>query len=180
MLQKWIKPLKIPVSTFYIITFINCSLTSQRSMIWSWVTTRTQTINPGIGAHAHVLSPLSAGHWGISLNQVSSTGFTWIELQCAPSSSLPRVWWGSTDNTTNYHSWKHTGRCLVLYWENTQTATEESPGWLPTARHWPGRQWNPHLYIHPHKSLLFHGALKVIWDQLFDRNCTSLCTWHYF
>lgn len=46
MLQKWIKPLKIPVSTFYIITFINCSLTSQRSMIWSWVNTRTQTNKP--------------------------------------------------------------------------------------------------------------------------------------
>lgn len=38
----------------------------------------------------------------------------------------------------------------------------------------------PHFYIHRHKSLLFRGALNIIWDQLFDRNCTSLCTWHFF
>lgn len=135
MLQKWINPLKVPVSTFYIITFINCSLTSQRSMIWSRVNRGHRQTNPGTGAHADVLSPFPARHCrGISLNHVSSTGFSWVKHPRAPQllTAQGLVWWGSTDNTTDNHSWKHRGRYLVPYWENAQTATE-GESWLVTA-----------------------------------------------
>lgn len=176
MLQKWINPLKVPVSTFYIITFINCSLTSQRSMIWSQVNRGHRQTNPGTGAHADVLSPFPARHCrGISLNHVSSTGFSWVKHPRAPHCPGP---------------------CLMgLHWQHNRQPQLEAQGKVPCtllrectdcywgwvmAGHCLGRQRRPHLYIHWHKSLLFHGALNIIWDQLFDRNCTSLCTWHFF
>lgn len=180
MLQKWIKPLKIPVSTFYIITFINCSLTSQRSMIWSWVNTRTQTNKPWNWSTCWCAESLFSRTLRHQLKPGEQHRF---QLDKTPVCSQ----FLTAQGLMGFH-WQHNKlpqleahrEVSCTYWENTQTATAESHGWLPMARHWPGRQWNPHLYIHPHKSLLFHGALNVIWDQLFDRNCTSLCTWRYF
>lgn len=131
-------------------------------------------IHPGTGAHADVLSPFSARHCrDISLNHVSSQ----VQHQHAPQflSDQGLVWWGSltTQQTTTAGS---TGGGVLYLTERIHTLLlKGSHGWLPMASH-----WNPHFYTHWHKSLLFHGALNIIWDQLFDRNCTSLCTWRFF
>lgn len=183
MLQKWINPVKVPVSTFNIITFMNCSLTSRRSMIWSWVNTRTQTNKPWNWSTCwcaeSLFSKTLQGH------QLKPREQHWFQLDKTPTRSPVPHWPGPC--LMGFH-WQHNKlpqleaqgevscallrECTDCYWR--------CHGWLPMASHCLGRHWNPHVYIHWHKSLLFHGALNVIWDQLFDRNCTSLCTWHFF
>lgn len=161
MLQKWINPVKVPVSTLNIITFMNCSLTSRRSMIWSWVNTRTQTNKPWNWSTCwcaeSLFSKTLQGH------QLKPREQHWFQLDKTPTHSQfltdqGLVWWGSTDNTTNYHSWKHGGGVLYLTERMHRLLLKVSHGWVPMASHCLGRHWNPHVYIHWHKSLLFHGS----------------------
>lgn len=114
MLQKWINPVKVPVSTFYIITFMNCSLISRRSLIW--VNTRTQTNKPWNWSTCwcaeSLFSKTLQGH------QLKPREQHWFQSGKTPTCSPAPQWpgpclVGSTDNTTNYPSWKHRGRYLV-------------------------------------------------------------------
>lgn len=176
MLQKWINPLKVPVRTFYIITFMNCSLTSQRSMIWSRVN-RGHRQTPWNWRPCWCAESLSSK--ALQGHQLQPREQHWFQQDktatCCPAPHCPGPWLrGSTDNTTNKHSWKHRGGTLYL--------TDSTHTLLPEVRHGCSLPWQtvePPFYIHWHKSLLFHGALNIIWDQLSDRNCTSLCTWHF-
>lgn len=153
MLQKWIKPLKVPVSTFYIITFMDCSLVSWRSVIWWRVYTRTQINKPWNWSTCaeSLFSKTLQGH------QLKPREQHWFQSDTTPMCCPVPQWAGPC--LRGFH-WQHNrlaqleaqGRYLVPYWENTQTATGGEP-WLGAhCLSLPGRQWNPHFYTHPHKS----------------------------
>lgn len=114
----------------------------------------------------------------------ASAESTWAALVSAgsnthvlPSSSLPRALFDGAPLTTQQTSTAgSTG-------EGSSYLTESTHRLLLKVRHGWSLPWQavePPFDTHWHESRLFHGALNVIWDQLFDRNCTSLCTWHFF
>lgn len=160
MLQKLIKPLKVPVPFT-----LSHSWTSQRSMIWSWVNTRTRTNKPwnwSTGCCVNSLfSEILQGH------QLKPHEQHWFQLDktwvCSPVPDQGLVLWGSTDKTTNYHSWKHKGRCLVPYWENTQSSTE-------------GESW---LVAHC-QSLTWQTMEPPIFIYTDTRACCSMVLWTLF
>lgn len=167
---------KVSVSTFYIITFMNCSLVCWRSMIRSWVNTRTQTNKPWNWSTCWCVESLfSKTLQGHQLKPCEQHRFQSDKTpMCFP---VPH-WPGPC--LMGFH-WQHNELPqLGSTWGGILYFQREYIDWLPIASHCLGRQWNPHFYIHRHKSLLFHGALIIIWDQLIDRNCNSLCSWHLF
>lgn len=123
---------------------------------------------------------------GISLNHMSSTGFSRIKPECAPQFLTRALFHGvplTRQQTTTAGSTR--GGILYLTERIHRLLLKVSHGWVPIAG-CPlavtdlADNATPHFYIHQHKGLLFHGALNITWDQLFDRNCTSLCTQHCF
>lgn len=163
-LQKLINPLKVPVSIFYAITFMNCSLTSRRSMIRSQADTRTQTNKPWNWSTCWCVESLSSktllGH------QLQPREQHWLQSDktpmCSPAPPCPGP------GLMGFH-WQHNklpqleaqGKLSCTWLREYRLLLKVSHGWLPTASHCLGRQWNPHFYTHQHKSLLFHGALNI-------------------
>lgn len=154
MLQKWINPVKVPVSTFYIITFMNCSLRSRRSLIW--VNTRTQTNKPWNWSTCwcaeSLFSKTLQGH------QLKPREQHWFQSGETPTcSSVTRALFGG------FH-WQH-NKLPQLEAQGevpcSRLLLKGSHGWSPMASH-----CNPHFYTHWHKSLLF----MVLWT-LFGISC---------
>lgn len=152
-------------------------------MIRSQADTRTQTNKPWNWSTCWCVESLSSktllGH------QLQPREQHWLQSDktpmCSPAPPCPGP------GLMGFH-WQHNklpqleaqGKVSCTLLREYRLLLKVSHGWLPTASHCLGRQWNPHFYTHQHKSLLFQGALNIIWDQLFDWNCTSLCTWHFF
>lgn len=170
MLQKLINPLKVPVP--FTLSHSWTALLHLKDLGYDHELTGGQ-INPGTGAHAAVPTPFSARSCrGISLNHMSSTGFSRIKPECAPQFLTRALFHGvplTRQQTTTAGSTR--GGILYLTERIHRLLLKVSHGWVPIAG-CPlpvtdlADNATPHFYIHQHKGL----CSMVLWT-LFNISC---------
>lgn len=133
------------------------------------------TIKPLNWSMCTVSTPTSTRYFrGTDSNHIHSTGFSRTRLKCTPQFLADQglIRWDSTTilQTTTVRSIQeevsHT-----LSREHIHLYLTVNYGWQPIA----SSDLDKGIILSI-QSLLLHDALNITWNELFNKNCTNLCT----